>query len=120
MVSARPWAGPRRWMTRRRPVTTGCASLHSRPAPSGAGGRPSRSGRRVGGSRGRRAGGRRRGGAPLWWAELRPQREEERRDALRRWEATEGVLAAFDQLDAINRAIADAPDWPAAHTALTA
>jgi DNA gyrase/topoisomerase IV subunit A len=56
----------------------------------------------------------------LWWEEIRPQQEWERRDVLRRREATEGLLAAFDQLDAIHRMIADAPDWPSAHAALTA
>jgi hypothetical protein len=29
------------------------------------------------------------------------------------------LLAAFDQLEAINRTIADAADWPSAHAALT-
>ena len=58
--------------------------------------------------------------ARLWWEEMRPQQEWERRDVLRRREATEGLLAAFDQLAAINRTIADAPDWPSAHAALTA
>jgi hypothetical protein len=58
--------------------------------------------------------------ARLWWEDLRPQQEWERRDVLRRREATEGLLAAFNQLDAINRTIADAPDWPSAHAALTA
>src|SRR5581483_9489259 len=51
---------------------------------------------------------------------MRPQREWDRRDALRRIEATEGLLAAFDQFDALNRTITAAPDWPSAHGALTA
>lgn len=58
--------------------------------------------------------------ARLWSEEMRPQRQWDRRDVLRRIEATEGLLAAFDQLEAINRTITDAPDWPSAHAALTA
>jgi DNA gyrase/topoisomerase IV subunit A len=58
--------------------------------------------------------------ARLWWEEIRPEREWERRGVLRRIEASEGLLAAFDQLDAINRTIANAADWPSAHAALTA
>jgi len=58
--------------------------------------------------------------ARLWWEEVRPERERERRDVLRRVEANQGLLAAFDQLEAINRTIADASNWPAAHAALTA
>jgi hypothetical protein len=58
--------------------------------------------------------------ARLWWEEIRPERERERRDVVRRVEANQGLLAAFNQLDAINQAIADAPDRPAAHAALTA
>lgn len=55
----------------------------------------------------------------LWWEDIRPERERERRDVVHRVEANQGLLAAFDQLDTINRAIAAAPDRPAAHAALT-
>jgi hypothetical protein len=56
----------------------------------------------------------------LWFGDIRPQREDERRRLADRLEAVTGLLRAFDELDAINRTIAEAADWPAAHSALTA
>lgn len=54
-----------------------------------------------------------------WFEHTKAERERDRRDLGRRLEAVTGLLRALDHLEAIHRTAAAAPDWHAAHSALT-